>query len=207
VAINVASVKSAKELVAITKKNAPIVLDFKKRSAHNSRVASHLPSLAALTDGSPMAKAFLDAHNAARALHGVAPLVWDNALAAASYKYAAACVKGHSDTDDGENLYYTASSGKINVDDPAFAKSAVDSWYSEQANWDYATSAGKGTGSTGHFTQVVWKGSAKLGCGVASCPNILIGGKTWPDVGYVVCRYTPSGNWDGEYAANIPKKK
>mmetsp|Transcript_42642 Transcript_42642/g.89191 ORF Transcript_42642/g.89191 Transcript_42642/m.89191 type:complete len:200 (+) Transcript_42642:970-1569(+) len=160
--------------------------------------------------GPPLAKAFIDAHTAVRALHGAPPLTWDNALADSSLKYASGCVKGHATdlpADVGENLYYTASSAKINLDDPALVKSAVDKWYSEEANWDYAASAGKGTGSTGHFTQTVWKSTAKVGCGIASCPNILIGGKTWADVGYVICRYTPSGNWDGEYATNVPKKK
>jgi hypothetical protein len=38
----------------------------------------------------------------------------------------------------------------------------------------------------GHFTQVVWKGSKQVGCGVAAC-----GDKT-----YWVCRYTPTGNWN-----------
>ncbi len=155
-----------------------------------------------------MAKAFLDAHNADRALHGEAPLIWDNTLAESSSKYASACVKGHAKdlNDVGENLYYTASSAKISLD-PTLAKAAVDSWYAEVANWDFATSSGKPTGTSGHFTQVVWKSTTKLGCGVASCPNILIGGKTWPDLAYIVCRYSPSGNWDGEYADNIPPKK
>ena len=208
VAINASSKTTENELVGTSKKQ--IVLAYKKLPQHASRYAVHSPSLAAITDGSPLAKAFIDAHNAVRALHGAPPLTWDNALADSSLKYASGCVKGHATNlpnDVGENLYYTASSAKINLDDPALVKTAVDKWYSEEANWDYATSAGKGTGSTGHFTQTVWKSTAKVGCGIASCPNILIGGKTWPDVGYVICRYTPSGNWDGEYATNVPKKK
>ena len=192
VAINVYSGNSDHELVSITKKNGQIALAFKQKLLPRSHLPIHSPSLAAITDGSPMAKAFIDAHNAVRALHGTPPLAWDNALADSSLKYASACVKGHATDlpdDVGENLYYTAGSAKFNLDDPALAKTTVDKWYSEEANWDYAASAPKGAGSTGHFTQTVWKSTAKVGCGIAACPNILIGGKTWPDVAYVICRH------------------
>ena len=205
VAINASSGENTDELVGISKKNGQIVLAFKK-PAPQTHFAVHSSSLA-ITDGSPMAKAFIDAHNAARALHDAAPLTWDNELAASSQKWASACVDEHASGlgNVGENLYFAASGAKFNLEDPALAKKAVTSWYSEEADWNYATSAGKGTGSTGHFTQVVWKSTTKLGCGVASCPNIESMGK-WADVLYIVCRYTPAGNWDGQYAANVPKK-
>ena len=38
----------------------------------------------------------------------------------------------------------------------------------------------------GHFTQLVWKGSTQIGCGVASC-----GGQN-----FWVCRYSPPGNFN-----------
>ena len=152
-----------------------------------------------------MSKAFLDEHNAVRALHGSAPLTWDKDLAAGSQKWASACDDDHATGlgDIGENLYFKASTAKFDLQDPALAKKAVTKWYAEEANWDYAASAGKGTG---HFTQVVWKSTTKLGCGIASCPNIDMGGKTWPDVAYIVCRYSPGGNDAGQYAANVPRK-
>ena len=209
VAINMSSANKDNELVAISKKNyGRIVLGNKKFPAQQSHLLSHFPSLATIADGTPLAKAFVDAHNALRTLHGAPPVVWDNALAEGAGSYAAACVKGHATlpNDIGENLYYSASSTKISMD-PAPSKTAVDDWYEKEPDWDYATSAPKGTGITGHFTQVVWKSTAKIGCGISSCPNIKIGGKTWPDLVYVVCRYTPSGNWDGQYAASVPKKK
>ena len=37
----------------------------------------------------------------------------------------------------------------------------------------------------GHFTQVVWKGSEKLGCGVGCGSNNFC---------YVTCKYYPAGN-------------
>ena len=52
-----------------------------------------------------------------------------------------------------------------------------------------------------HFTQLVWKETSKLGCGVATCQNQQ----------YFVCRYKKQGNWmadtPGVLEANVPPKK
>ena len=64
---------------------------------------------------------------------------------------------------------------------------AVYSWYREcvQARYDYSRPFYQQTGGTvGHFTQVVWKSSTQVGCGVA------VGGNKW----YIVCQYKPTGN-------------
>jgi uncharacterized protein YkwD len=55
------------------------------------------------------------------------------------------------------------------------------------SGWNYA--AGKGNGSVAsHFTQVVWKSTARVGCGYKKCPalNNLAG---WgQDIDYLICR-------------------
>ncbi|KAE9414467.1 hypothetical protein Angca_008594 [Angiostrongylus cantonensis] len=50
----------------------------------------------------------------------------------------------------------------------------------------------------GHYTQMVWEGSYKLGCGVAVCPDKTL----------VVCQYSPPGNYIGSimYATGEPCK-
>ena len=48
---------------------------------------------------------------------------------------------------------------------------------------------------TGHFTQVGWKGSTKLGCGSAKCKGMTI----W------VCTYDPPGNMRGDFPDNVQK--
>jgi hypothetical protein len=49
-----------------------------------------------------------------------------------------------------------------------------------------------------HFTQLIWRDTKQLGCGVANCGGLE----------YWVCRYAPPGNWNGEkpgvLAANVP---
>jgi hypothetical protein len=59
--------------------------------------------------------------------------------------------------------------------------------------------------NTGHFTQVVWNGSTRIGCARAQCPLSTL--KQDPsllgDVYFYVCRYAQRGNTDGEYAQNV----
>uniref|UniRef100_A0A0K0CYK8 SCP domain-containing protein n=1 Tax=Angiostrongylus cantonensis TaxID=6313 RepID=A0A0K0CYK8_ANGCA len=42
--------------------------------------------------------------------------------------------------------------------------------------------------AVGHYTQVVYESSYKLGCGIAVCSDMTL----------VVCQYSPPGNWGGE---------
>ncbi len=48
---------------------------------------------------------------------------------------------------------------------------------------------------TGHFTQVVWKASDKLGAGIAFTSD--------RSQVYVVAQYTPSGNFGGQFQENV----
>ena len=52
---------------------------------------------------------------------------------------------------------------------------------------------------TGHFTQVVWKNTQKLGIAKAKSPK---SGKI-----IVVANYEPAGNWIGQYKDNVPPPK
>ena len=47
-----------------------------------------------------------------------------------------------------------------------------------------------------HFTQVVWKSTTQLGCGIASCPGLF--GESRGTATYHVCLYDPVGNVVGE---------
>ena len=51
---------------------------------------------------------------------------------------------------------------------------------------------------TGHFTQVVWKGSQEIGVGRAKSRD----GTKW----YIVTNYYPAGNYVGEYKSNVLPK-
>lgn len=128
----------------------------------------------------------LSAHNAYRAKHCVAPLTWSATLAAAAQKWANGCSLTHSGGGYGENLWW----GTAGAFSP---QNVVASWYNEIAAYNF--SAPDFSPQTGHFTQVVWKGSKELGCGRALCQ----GKDSW------VCLYSPAGNVLGQFPQNVPK--
>ncbi|XP_062410611.1 GLI pathogenesis-related 2 [Sardina pilchardus] len=132
--------------------------------------------------GSTFDKETLEAHNTYRQRHGASPLTLNKELSRSAQKWAeyllASNKMQHSQADYGENLYYTWSSAPKQLE----GKEAVDNWYNEIK--DYSFSRPGFQSKTGHFTQVVWKGSEKLGVGLAT------DGKT----SYVVCQYLPAGN-------------
>lgn len=124
-------------------------------------------------------------HNTYRARHCVPPMKWSAALADSARVWARKCTFSHEGTGQGENLAWgTALSGK----------SAVDLWYGEISKYNFAAPGFSMT--TGHFTQVVWRSSQRLGCVVAVC-----GGQN-----FWVCRYSPVGNSSnaGQFAQNVP---
>ncbi|VDQ05278.1 unnamed protein product [Trichobilharzia regenti] len=51
--------------------------------------------------------------------------------------------------------------------------------------------------NSGHFTQVIWKSSRKVGFGVKRADN----GREV----YIVARYQPPGNLFGEFRENVPR--
>ena len=132
-------------------------------------------------------KPSLDAHNGYRAKHCVPPLMWSVQLASSAQQWANRCDFNHDDqTPHGENLFW-GTSGAYSP------QAAVAAWYEEIA--EYKFSAPDFSEQAGHFTQVVWRGSKQLGCGMATCR----GNHFW------VCRYSPPGNVTGQFSRNVPK--
>ncbi len=132
---------------------------------------------------STLAREMVSTHNAVRADVNVAPLQWSDKLAAISQKWADTLVArrqfSHSDSEYGENLFAIAG-GSVT---PA---TVVGHWASESRNFDYRANACRGL--CGHYTQIVWRESRKVGCAVARGG----GREVW------VCNYDPPGNWLGQ---------
>uniref|UniRef100_A0A060T9D9 ARAD1D14652p n=1 Tax=Blastobotrys adeninivorans TaxID=409370 RepID=A0A060T9D9_BLAAD len=132
---------------------------------------------------SSFAKECLDEHNKDRAEHSADPLSWNQTLAdyAQNYLKSSNCKFAHSGGPYGENI----AMGYATTTD------AIQDWYNEYKNYDY--SGGGFSESTGHFTQMVWKGTTQLGCAQIKC-----------DKGdYLVCEYYPWGNVQGSYQMNV----
>jgi pathogenesis-related protein 1 len=126
----------------------------------------------------------LAAHNAVRAKVGVPPLEWSDSLARYAAEWAEKLVRTgefrHRDQNKyGENLF-TITGGA------AAPRSVVRNWASEARNYDYR--ANRCRGVCGHYTQIVWRDTQRVGCAVARGR----GREVW------VCNYDPPGNWRGE---------
>ena len=132
----------------------------------------------------------LDVHNAARAEVGVAPLTWDDTLAKEAEAYAKELARRHrfeharDNNGHGENLYWYSATTNTPMSD------ASKSWYDEIEVYRYRKCCGPNFSETGHYTQMVWHSTTAVGIGVAVSSR----GET-----YVVARYNPTGNWQGEY--------
>jgi hypothetical protein len=145
-----------------------------------------------IAETGPMLEGITAAHNVVRA--NVQPpastpipdLVWDPALAAVAQAWADACTFEHSSNGYGENLF--ASAG----DPPPTAQDVVDDWAAEAPNYDYASNTC--SGSCGHYTQVVWAGSLRLGCGATHCTTGSPFLPDFPEWDFWVCNYDPAGN-------------
>ncbi|XP_006299459.2 pathogenesis-related protein 1 [Capsella rubella] len=103
-------------------------------------------------------------HNQIRAAVGVAPLVWDQRLAAHAQRYAMVrskdCAMKHS-TDGmyGENI----AAGWVQPVDTMSGPIATKFWFTEKPYYNYATN--RCSDVCGHYTQIVANQSTRLGCG------------------------------------------
>jgi pathogenesis-related protein 1 len=135
------------------------------------------------------------AHNAARAavMPAATPeipdLSWSGTVADYAQSWANGCQFMHSGGQYGENIYAGTGSDAAPAD-------VVADWVSEVSNYDYADNTCNGV--CGHYTQVVWRDTVHLGCGVAACtsnsPFANGGDGAWQ---IYVCDYDPPGNFDG----------
>ena len=119
------------------------------------------------------------------------PLCWSNTAAAVAQSWADNCTWQHNPGRGflGENIF--ASSGNQLA---SAAATAVQLWAAEDADYNYA--ANSCSGVCGHYTQIVWRDTEGVGCGVKLCNSgSPFGGGTWT---YVVCNYSPPGNYVGE---------
>ncbi|CAF1318719.1 unnamed protein product [Rotaria sordida] len=136
----------------------------------------------------------LSAHHFYRARHCAQPLQLNDTLSRSAQDFAQQLADTnqfhHSGTEGvGENLYMASNSNGIKINGSA----AVTAWYNEIK--DYNFNNGSFSMATGHFTQVVWIKTRSIGVGIAY-------GNEDTSV-YVVVRYSPPGNYEGQYQENV----
>ena len=127
-------------------------------------------------------------HNEIRRSHGVGvDLEWDESLAEISLQWLKHletnnnCEMEHNwDSPLGENLMWATFYME--------PEEVVRSWADEEVYYDYESNTCQEGEMCGHYTQIVWKDTTKVGCAMLVCEN---GSEhLW------MCNYDPAGNWD-----------
>lgn len=144
----------------------------------------------------------LKTHNKYRKTHGVPDMSLSRDLSNQAKAYAQKIANMgqllHSSRAErgesvGENLAYACSSNGT----PLTGESATKMWYDEVCKPGYRFPDGGFSSGTGHFTQVVWKDSTKLGIGQGKATQ-----NGMPCI-YVVGRYEIAGNMMGEFRDQV----
>ncbi len=141
-------------------------------------------------DSTLLRTTMIAAHNGARRAYGVAPLVWNEALARDSAVYArrlAATNRFEHDPQtgrhpkQGENLWMGTRSAYSYGD---MIGLLIDERRDYRPGRFPAVSRTGRWSDVGHYTQIVWPATTQVGCAVSS--------NRASD--YLVCRYLPAGN-------------
>jgi hypothetical protein len=132
----------------------------------------------------------LAAHNKYRAELGIPPLTWSDTLAQHAKAWAKELAKKGTlvhahQQGEGENLWM-GTSGYFSF------TQMVDGWGGEKKYFKYGSFPNVSTSGNwadvGHYTQVIWKDTTEVGCGLAKSSGNDI----------LVCRYGPPGNYMGQ---------
>lgn len=169
--------------------------------------------------------AICNEHNVERAKHGVAALDWSADLAKNAQAWVNACHTSRNSNGDEFFCHQNSTSGcgtdasyhygeNLSFGYPSRSgKDAVDEWYCEINAYDFDNPAVRGGVTfgcdnnpdkvTGHFTQVVWRDTKRMGCARNTCS---LGGNTgtlW------ACEYDPPGNFNANQSGvlnqNVPR--
>nr|XP_060508729.1 cysteine-rich secretory protein LCCL domain-containing 2 [Panthera onca] len=130
-------------------------------------------------------------------------MTWDEELERSAAAWAHECIWEHGPTgllvSLGQNL--AVHWGRYRS--PGFH---VQSWYDEVKHYTYpyphecdpwCPERCSGPMCT-HYTQIVWAATNKVGCAVNTCQRMNVWGDVWENAVYLVCNYSPKGNWIGE---------
>lgn len=142
-------------------------------------------------------KSMLDNHNAERIRMGLPTLAWDEGLARDANVWAAEMAQtDHFEHDEesqaaekqGENLWM-GTRGAYSLNE------MVDGWVEEKKFYKVGkvfpeVSRTGNYADVGHYTQLIWKDTRHVGCALSKSAQFE----------YLVCRYDPPGNYEGEIA-------
>ncbi|TNN88996.1 Peptidase inhibitor 15-A [Liparis tanakae] len=160
--------------------------------------------------------AILDYHNKVRGkvfppASNMEYMVWDDTLAKTAEDWAHACQWEHGPP---HLLRFLGQNLSVRTGRYRSVLQLVKPWYDEVKDYSFPYPRDCnprcplrcfGPMCT-HYTQMVWATSNKVGCAVHTCHNMNVWGSVWKRATYLVCNYSPKGNWIGEapYKVGVP---
>ncbi|XP_026055576.1 peptidase inhibitor 16-like [Carassius auratus] len=130
-------------------------------------------------------------------------VVWDETLRLVAEAYASKCIWKHNPQLEelrmGENLF--VGTGPFN------ATKALLNWFKERVDYDFENNSCPEHKMCGHYTQMVWADSSRIGCATHFCDTLE--GLSFKKATLLVCDYFPAGNYNGKkpYESGAPCSK
>lgn len=142
------------------------------------------------TDNSQVQEEIVNFHNELR--RSVSPsaqdmlqMSWSDDIKASMQTWVDKCKLAHglpstrelNGYEMGENLFYSSTLQSWTA--------VIKAWHSEVQNYQYPKGSTNGQ-EVGHYTQVIWNSSYRVGCAMAVCPN---------NIYFYGCQYYRAGNF------------
>ncbi|MEO7432325.1 MAG: CAP domain-containing protein, partial [Dokdonella sp.] len=119
-------------------------------------------------------------------------LLWSASIAQTAQVHSDRCVWEHGDNAGlGQNISAVAPQSQNQT-------GAATLWVSEQQFYNYASNSCASGQQCGHYTQIVWRGTTQVGCAQTQCSSGSPFGAQFPNWTFIVCDYSPPGNYTGE---------
>ena len=124
-------------------------------------------------------------------------VTWDPLLAQVALDYASQCAWGHNPnrTSEYEALGGSGSLGEnisASTDERTPEEVVLNQWASEVTFYDYGSNTCSDV--CGHYTQIVWADTTRIGCATVYCAMI----QTLWEGYFTVGNYAPPGNYNNE---------
>ena len=136
-------------------------------------------------------------------------LAWDPELARNAQRWADQCPDNPPHDPNRKTIKFPIQPGQNKADSwnsqndfDWQLSTKIQSWYDEVKDFPRgnvkAFSSNGATGVIGHYTQVVWAETQKVGCGVMYYKDSRPGSASYPYRKTLVCNYYPPGNYLGQ---------
>lgn len=150
----------------------------------------------------------LQQHNNHRANHSVKDLIWDYGLANTAQVIAQSCYYAHNTTANGGGYGQNIGAGYYPSQVPAMLTNGM---YNGEIPFYPGYNYVNGTADPdmtnfnkwGHFSQIVWNSTTKVGCFTQYCPGGLAQTNSNVRPYFTVCNYSPPGNYRNRFAMNV----